>query len=183
MFTLLFINLLKEDIMTIYLETERLLLRPLEPADIPILARLWADPVVTKHLGGPREALSVQQMMTEDLDRVLLERYDLWPVVEKRSGQVIGHCGLIDKEIAGNIEIELTYVFFQAVWGKGYATEIGLALIDYAFNQLNLSRLVALIAPHNDASARVAQKLGFHFSDTIVRPNGKSMQIYAIETE
>jgi len=37
------------------------------------------------------------------------EQYDLWPVVEKETGQVVGHCGLLDKEIEGITEIELNY--------------------------------------------------------------------------
>jgi RimJ/RimL family protein N-acetyltransferase len=108
------------------------------------------------------------------------ERYDLWPVVEKETGEVVGHCGLLEKEVEGRREIELIYVFARSAWGKGYATEMGRALKDYAFEELGLERLIALIEPENVASERVARKVGMRFDREVLRPGGALRRVYVI---
>ena len=104
-------------------ETERLIVRTLEPGDIEALAALWRDPIAT---------------------------------IEKASGRVVGHCGLLDKEIAGRPEVELVYVIAPSAGGRGYATEAGRAIRDHAMTSLRQERLIALIHPENSASERVA---------------------------
>jgi RimJ/RimL family protein N-acetyltransferase len=48
------------------IETERLLLRRVEESDAPVLARLWADPKVTRYMGGPRDFEKVQPELEEE---------------------------------------------------------------------------------------------------------------------
>jgi ribosomal-protein-alanine N-acetyltransferase len=97
--------------------------------------------------------------------------------------RVIGHCGLLDKEVEGHAEIELVYVLAADSWGRGYATEIAIALRDYAFRELGLRRLISLIEPENIASMRVAEKAGMAFEKEIVRPGGAIRRIYSIAKE
>lgn len=108
------------------------------------------------------------------------EADDLWPVVEKATGKVIGHCGLLQKEVDGQQEVELVYVFARASWGRGYATEAAMALRDHAFGQLGLQRLISLIEPENAVSERVAIKVGMRLEKEVVRPGGRTMRVYAI---
>ena len=163
------------------LETERLHLRALEPGDVSSLVQLWSDPGVTRFMGGPRDRADLEKNFAEELQADTVEVYDLWPVVEKASGQVIGHCGLLDKEIEGTLEIELTYVFAPATWGKGYATEIAQALKEYAATTLKLSHLVALVDPENEASGRVAEKIGMQLEREVVRPGGLVKYLYGMD--
>jgi [ribosomal protein S5]-alanine N-acetyltransferase len=167
----------------IIVETERLLLRYQQAADIAPLVDLWADPAVTRYMGGPRERAWLRSEFKKVAHDPHAEAYDLWPVVEKATGQVVGHCGLLEKEVAGKAEIELTYVLAASAWGKGYATEVGRALVSYAFEVRGLSRLIALIEPENVASARVAEKIGLRWVQDIIRPGGEMRQVYAIERE
>jgi len=162
------------------LETERLLLRPFEARDIEALVGLWTDPEVTRFLGGPRNHEELYVAFEEDAAGPSSDPYDLWPVEERATGVVIGHCGLLDKEVEGREEIELIYVFVKSVWGRGYATEIGLALRDHAFEEMGLSRLISLIEPGNVASDRVAQKVGMRMEKEIVRPGSAVRRIYAV---
>ncbi|MDY0018824.1 MAG: GNAT family N-acetyltransferase [Anaerolineae bacterium] len=166
-----------------HIETERLLLRSMQPSDVPVLVQLWTDPDVTRHMGGPRDPDSLQKSIAKDLQNPDPGPFDLWPVVEKASGQVIGHCGLLDKEVDGATEVELVYVFSKEAWGKGYATEIALALKEYAQTSLNLSRLIALIDLENTASEHVAIKAGLHFEKETLRPSGIHMRVYATADE
>ena len=162
------------------IETERLILRPMIAEDIPALVALWMDPEATRYLGGPRGQAFLEQTFREDLTSPTPLDYDLWPVIERASGRVVGHCGLLDKEIDGVTEIELTYVIAPECWGRGYATEIARALIDYADNTLHLPRLIALIEPDNAGSERVALKLGMRHERDVTRPGNRSVRLYTL---
>jgi ribosomal-protein-alanine N-acetyltransferase len=168
--------------MTIILETERLILRLQQVKDIDALVDLWSDPEVTHHLGGPRERDWLRTEFEQIAQEPDAERYDLWPVIEKQSGQLIGNCGLLEKEVAGNPEIELTYIIAASAWGKGFATEISKAITQYAFDEMGLERLIALIEPGNTASENVARKVGMHFDREVERPGGAIRKVYVIES-
>ena len=162
------------------LQTRRLILTRLQSAHLSALVDLWTDPEVTRFMGGPRE----REFLAEDLGKTALapftEKYDLWALVEKESGTVIGHCGLLDKEVEGAPEIELVYVLATAAWGRGYATEIAAALKEYAFQTLGLKRLISLIEPGNRRSERVAVKTGMRLEREVVRPGGFVRILYAV---
>jgi RimJ/RimL family protein N-acetyltransferase len=172
-----------QDKASIILETERLRLRWVQPSDVPTLVDLWCDPDVTRYMGGPRDRAELEAIFEEDTQDPFTEQYDLWPVEEKQTGRVIGHCGLIDKQVEGETEIELVYVFAQSAWGKGYATEIGEVLKEHAFEHMRLQRLIALIDPGNEPSERVAIKVGMHLEKEVVRPGGAVRRLYIIEAQ
>jgi RimJ/RimL family protein N-acetyltransferase len=163
----------------VYLDTQRLLIRDLEVDDIPALVGLWTDPDVTRYMGGPRDAAGLSRSLGEDA-AAIPATFDLRPVVEKVSGEVVGHCGLLEKLVDGSPEIELVYVFVKAAWGRGLATEAARALRNHAISEMGIHRLIALIDPDNAASARVAAKIGLEFEKTTVRPGGKEMQVYSL---
>lgn len=151
------------------LETERLILRNLEERDVPAVIAIWTDPDVTRYMGGPRDSDRLRTSILEDLPAINDEPYTLRPVVARADGTVVGHCGLLEKEIDGNREIELVYVLAKNAWDRGYATEIGAALRDDAFRRLGVRRLIAIIDPENTASVAVAQRLGFTYARDIDR--------------
>lgn len=154
------------------IETDRLIVRALAPEDVEPLAALWSDPAATAYLGGPRRAGDVIRILGEELAQASQPTLNQWPTIEKASGRLVGDCGLLEKEIAGRAEIELTYVLAPWAWGRGLATEVGGAIRDHAVAQFGCKRLVALIHPDNRASARVAAKLGFRLESELHRPHG-----------
>ena len=162
------------------METQRLTIRPLVSSDVAALVALWTDPEVTRYMGGPRDRSRLESGFAEDLAVAERPSFDLWPTVETSSGQVIGHCGLLDKDVDGAAEVEVVYVIARSAWGKGFATEAAAALCQAAFGRLGLPRLIALIDPQNVASARVAEKIGLRLEKTTERPGGKIMQVYAL---
>jgi ribosomal-protein-alanine N-acetyltransferase len=164
-----------------HLQTPRLLIKTITGADVAALVALWSDPVVTQFMGGPRPPAYLRNTFTADAAAGQPAQFDLWPVQLRENGAVVGQCGLLEKEIEGQSEIEVVYLFAQEVWGRGYATETVLALRDYAREELNISRLAALIAAENNASARVAQKAGFTYVADTVRPGGHRRQLYRYE--
>ena len=162
------------------LETPRLLLRNTQAGDIPALVKMWTDPDVTQFMGGPRDADWLEKNFQEDAVNPDPLLYDQWPVIERVSGEVIGYCGLLDKDVEGRAEIELVYAFMPSAWGKGYAAEIAQSLRDHATRNLGLRRLIALIEPGNAASVRVAERAGFHAQGSVTR-GGEERLLYVFE--
>jgi ribosomal-protein-alanine N-acetyltransferase len=160
-------------------ETKRLTIRLLTAADVPVLASIWADGRVTRFMGGPCNFEKVCASLKDALTAPP-RQLDFWPVVERSSGIVVGHCGLLPIKVDGRDEVELVYVFAADCWGRGYATEAAAAIRDYGFRSLAIVRIVSLINPANTASERVALKLGMKFEANTVEPSGKTMRVYAI---
>lgn len=165
------------------LESERLLLRNIQESDKEFIVNLWTDKDVTKYMGGPREKDKMIMGVGENLSDPFVREFDLWPVIEKKSNQPIGHCGLLLKEIEGDKEVELIYVIDKHYWGKGYAYEIGKILIDYGFMNKKLQKIVALIKPENEGSKKVAIKVGMHFEKEIIRQDDIKMHMYSISKD
>ena len=162
-----------------HLTTDRLVIRSLQVEDAEKLADIWSDADVTRYLGGSRNRAEVLRNVLADAEEGDRDPADaLWPVIEKVGGRLVGHCGILKKEVDGETESELVYVFAKDAWGKGYATEAAQALCLYAFDQLQLKRLISLIDPKNTASAGVAKKAGLTFRGETVRPSGKRMHVY-----
>jgi RimJ/RimL family protein N-acetyltransferase len=161
------------------LATRQLQIRFLHEEDVPALVALWTDPDVTRYMGGPRDEETLRAGLTKDAQWTDEAPLGLLPIIEAVSGAVVGHCGLIPKDVDGRNETELIYVLARAVWGKGYATEAARAVMEYEFEVLGLARVVALIDPANGASARVAEKIGMQYEGDTVRPSGKVLRVYA----
>ena len=85
--------------------------------------------------------------------------------------------------IWGGGDARYVYVLAADHWGRGFATEAATAIRDYAFNVLELDRLVALVDPEHAASESVATKVGMTFDRDTLRPNGKWLRVYQIAGE
>lgn len=147
------------------LETKRLLLRHLELRDFDSLFALTSDPEMQRYI--PEGALSYEE--TSELLTWYLNGHPrhpelgLWATVHKETGQFIGRCGLLPWTIDGRQEVEVAYMIAKRYWGQGLGTEAAQAILDYGFNNLGLSRLICLIDQENQASIRVAEKIGMSF--------------------
>ena len=84
----------------------------------------------------------------------------LWATLYKPTGAFIGRCGLLPWTIEQQSEVEVAYLLDKAYWGQSLATEAAQAIVRYGFEQLQLNRLICLIDPDNQASRRVAEKIG-----------------------
>ena len=160
-----------------------MILRFQQASDVEFLVDLWSNAEVTRYMGGPRDRGMLRSGFEETANDPSAERFVLWPLADKKSGQPVGHCGLLDKQVEGNNEIELVYVLAPTAWGRGYATEIGNALKRYAFGELSIRRLIALIEPRNAASERVAVKIGMRLEKEVTRPGGGIRKMYVIKSK
>jgi RimJ/RimL family protein N-acetyltransferase len=143
--------------------TARLNLREFVRTDFDAVYAYSSDPRVTRYLFfGPRD----EDSTAEYLDGLLASqrerprtRFEL-AVEETASGRVIGACDL--SFIERNV-VDLGYMLGLENWGKGYATEIALALVDAAFFDLRADRVISTVDINNGASIRVLEKIGMRW--------------------
>jgi RimJ/RimL family protein N-acetyltransferase len=150
------------------LETERLILRPMQVTDLDALYLIFTDPKVMAAFNhDPFTHEQMQGWLRRNLDHQNKYGYGLFSVILKKTGELIGDCGLEQMEEMG--AAELGYDFRSAFWNQGYATEAAMAVRDYAFGVLRLPQLISLIRVGNLASKRVAEKVGMTLAEEITR--------------
>jgi RimJ/RimL family protein N-acetyltransferase len=147
------------------LETDRLVLRHLERGDLEGLFALYRDPEIRRYFP---EGTLTRDETSEELEWFLdghpeHPRLGLWATIHKPSGRFIGRCGLLPWTIDDRAEVEVAYLLAREFWGQGLATEAARAIVRHAFDRLELSRVICLIDPANQASIRVAERIGMSF--------------------
>ncbi|MFI8520607.1 GNAT family N-acetyltransferase [Streptomyces sp. NPDC085481] len=139
--------------------TERLVLRPVRTRDIPAVTRLWTDPEVRLHLGGP---------VTDSVVRIRQRRIVGAPgfhAVERAADGVV--LGLVTVEREGrNGETEVSYQFLPEHWGHGYAREAVAAAVDRALE--DTPSVVAVTQEANDRSRRLLDAVGLTHAESFV---------------
>jgi RimJ/RimL family protein N-acetyltransferase len=144
------------------LETERLTLRRLVPGDLDALFELYADPEMRRYF--PEGTLTYEETR-EELEWFLdghPEHHELglWATIHRPTGRFIGRCGLLPWTIEGRDEVEIAYMIAKSFWRQGLGAEAARGILEYARDELGLSRLVCLIYPGNEASIGVARSIG-----------------------
>ena len=139
--------------MRIVVETERLILRELEFTDEDDLFEMDSDPEVHLFIeNNPVKSIDEITKVIEMLKKQYKENgIARWAVVDKLTNECIGWSGLkyfnqpLNKH---NNFYELGYRFKKKHWGKGFATESSIAILDYGFSKLqNKNILSAAISP------------------------------------
>lgn len=142
------------------LETERLNLRLFTLDDLQIMFKLGSDPDVVKYADTPCKDLEEAKKRLEQgpLSDYKKYGYGRFAVELKETGEVIGFSGI---KYLPEIDLpEVGYRYLKEYWGQGIGTEAARACVEFARQDLKLEKLIALIAPENIASIRVAEKLG-----------------------
>ncbi|MBL8062012.1 MAG: GNAT family N-acetyltransferase [Anaerolineales bacterium] len=166
--------------MTLF-ETSHLHIRHLKPEDTDSMYAIFSLPEVTRWMGNG-ETLS--RDLCEKWIQVSLRNYETKgfgasAVIEKESGRFIGCSGIVYD--AERNEPEIIYAFHPNAWGKGYASELVPAMLDYGLNQCGLSYILATIAADNKASAHVVEKAGMKFIREESNPDGHMTLVYQID--
>lgn len=151
------------------LESERLIFRKIEKDDAPDIARIMRDEGVQK--------VWEHYFSDEDVDEWIARRQagyqnndiDYLLAVDKKTNEAVGQIGLL-KGITDGVETwEIGYILLSQYYGNGYATEGARAMIDYAFNTLQIPKIVCDIRPMNKSSIAVAQRIGMVETGSFVK--------------
>lgn len=146
-----------------HLLTDRLVLRPLVSQDLDDLAQLYAQPVLMQYITGhPLAYEQVRDGLREQIGHHEQYGFGFCAVLLKANGAFIGRGGLKPGESPNGITGELSWLLRTDYWGRGLATELGQASIEYGVTKLHLARIFATAYRANLASVRVMQKLGMH---------------------
>ncbi len=166
--------------MSFILETERLALREWRAGDAEALYVLMGDAEVMRYVdvGKPWEDIGRVREWIEKLNVSYRSRgFSRWAVVEKDGGLAVGSCGFALLPWSG--EIDFGYMFRRDRWGMGYASEITPAVLRHGFERYGFKEVVASIAPENDASRRVLEKLGFVYrGNEVMQGEEEESEIY-----
>jgi [ribosomal protein S5]-alanine N-acetyltransferase len=170
------------------LETLRLVLTPIARCDLDDIVRLYSDPEVVRFIGDGASA--GREASEAWLERALAHWQDhgfgTWCVRLRSTHGFMGRVGLTVQEFEGGCEMEVGYMLAAMYWRQGYATEAATAVRNHAVHILGLHRLVALIDADNEASRRVAIKLGMAYERKVRfgsrwRELGMMTDLYALD--
>ncbi|MYT20646.1 GNAT family N-acetyltransferase [Streptomyces sp. SID7760] len=143
------------------LRTDRLLLRRWRESDLGPWAEMNADPEVRKHLGAPltrkRSDASVAAMTAAFDER----GFGWWALESRENGAFVGRAGL-DVVDAGMpfTGVDVGWRLARSAWGRGYATEAGLACLAFGFEALGLPEIIATTTVGNIRSRAVMARIG-----------------------
>lgn len=155
---------------SIFLETDRLTLRRFTPEDAGVLYELDRDPEVMRYIskGQPTSQEVIQERLLNWLGYYESSRdLGFWAVHLQSTEEFVGWFHLKPSSFFPD-EIELGYRLQRQVWGQGYATEGGKALIGRSFTQTAIDRIIATTLEYNHASRRVMEKCGLQFERSFV---------------
>ena len=165
------------------LEAERLVLRGWDPEDAAAALGAYGDEEVARWLApamdqvGDMGAMRVllQQWVAEDAR--LLTPAGRWAIERREDGQVIGGATLLP--LPPDDEFEVGWALHPQAWGHGYATETGLALARWAFDQ-GIEQVVALVRPANTRAIAMVQRMGMEWVGETEKYHGLRLQEYRL---
>ncbi|MEU4160548.1 GNAT family N-acetyltransferase [Actinoplanes sp. NPDC026670] len=139
--------------------TPRLVLTPVGLDDVDDLAVLYGDPQVA-HWTGPWNPAGVQAWAADMAARWNTDGIGKWMARDRADGSLVGRGGFTRFDLAGEPVLELGWAVRDASTGRGYATEIGRAALDWAAVHHPHLPIVAFTEVHNRASRAVMQRIG-----------------------
>ena len=150
--------------------------------DFDAYAAIFGHPEVSRYLGDgkPLDRVAAWRSLAWMLGHWQLRGYGQWAVEEQATGRLLGRIGLLNPE--GWPGLEIGWVLARDAWGKGYATEGARRVLDYAFAEMGIDRLISLIYPDNAPSIRVAERLGERLQGRTVM-FGSAILVYGIDRE
>lgn len=158
--------------------TERLYLRPISEADFEGHAHITSQAEVMRYISGaPLTRAEAWWNIARYMGHWYMRGYGMFAVVERASGELIGHMGFLNPEDGRGFE--LGWALRSSSWGRGYALEGTQALVEHAFSVLQQPHIACFIRPENVRSIRVAEQLGARLEREITEVN-KQLLVYGI---
>jgi [ribosomal protein S5]-alanine N-acetyltransferase len=150
------------------LNTDRLLLRQIQPNDVEALYAIFSDEEAMQFYGRePHRSLDD----TDELIRRIQAHYAWresirWGIMFQGEDAVLGLCSFRHFD-EGFHRAEMGYALHRAFWGKGIMFEAMSAILTYGFTELGLHRVEAIIDSANERSKALLRKLGFTYEGNL----------------
>ncbi len=167
-----------------FIQTKRIGFRTWNTDDFDLAKNLWGDFEVTKLFDGKGKFTDsrIKERLKQEIK--IQEKFGVqyWPVFNIKTSDHIGACGLRpydpgNNDTGNNDKVnkifEIGFHLCSNQWGKGYATEAAMGVIEHAFKTLKINTLFAGHNPKNKASRHLLLKLGFGYThDAYYDPTG-----------
>ncbi len=138
-------------------------MRTWSPDDAEPGFKIWSDAEVMRYIGTGQPNADVEQTRGW-IGRMIAHQekhgFCFWAVVDKKSKQLIGSCGLA-YQVDGGLPIEFGYTLARDYWGRGLATEMAGACLRYVFENFPMTEIAASVDSRHVVSQRVLEKIGF----------------------
>ena len=141
------------------LQTPRLIIREFRPDEEETYLEMYRDADINRHL-TKRTDEERRERFKELLAGYGSKDLGRWGVFDPANGNLAGTCKLLPNDTDPE-KMEIGYVLAKKYWGKGLATELAKALLEYGFNQIGLKEICACVDFENIASQNVLLKAGF----------------------
>ena len=157
------------------LETNRCKLMEIQQSDYDDVKELYLDHEVRRYLGGTVEEKQYIMKFQEMLE--LKENEWYWVIRKKESMEFVGLISL-DTHVDG-IGTEISYQLLPKWWGNGYGKEVVKKVLEYAFEELNLNKVVAETQSANINSCRLLESVGMKLENKVIR-FGAEQRIFSL---
>lgn len=150
------------------IDTARLTLRELTPADATVLHEYWSDKAVTEYMVlDAFENIATSRQMLDLLAGLAGKGAGIrWAVVLKAGGRVIGTCGFHNVKDEHS-RAEMGYEMGKEYWGRGLMAEALQAILRHGYGAMNFNRIEAFVNVGNARSVRILKRLGFKLDGTL----------------
>jgi RimJ/RimL family protein N-acetyltransferase len=165
------------------LVAERLVLRGWDGGDAPAAFSAYGDEQVARWLSPDMDRVRDTEAMRALLEQWAAEEAGLlspagrWAIERREDGQVVGGASLLP--LPPDEEFEIGWALPPHTWGHGYATESGLAMARWAFDQ-GIEQVIALVRPANTRAAAAVRRIGMEWVGETEKYHGLRLQEYRL---
>ncbi|MCY1321758.1 Acetyltransferase (GNAT) domain protein [compost metagenome] len=171
-----------------FIETQRLSLRPWEQRDVAPFAVPNADPDVRRYYFPDILTREETAAMIADCDRHLSRHgFGFVAVERKADGALIGGLGLshAGAEILGGPHVEIGWILARPYWRQGYALEAASACLHHAWSALGLAEVIGYTSRINEPSRALMERLGMRSDpaedfDDVTVPEGNPLRPHVL---
>lgn len=163
--------------------SDRLNYRKVRQSDFDSWLPFFEDPNTSKYwvFEEPQPPIQTCQNWYErQFQRYANDLGGMNALIDKSSGQLVGHCGLLVQSVDRKPELEVAYSLLPGFWGLGYASEAALKCRDYAFDNCLADSLISIISLTNLPSEKVAIKNGMK-TDKQTEYNFNQVNIFRVQ--
>lgn len=148
--------------------TERLILKKIEPGDHLNIYKGLSHPEVIRYYGVHYYSLEETEEQMKWYSNLEKSGSGMWWTIRlKENNHFCGAIGYNDLQ-EEHKKAEIGFWLLPEFWGKGFVRESANAVINYIFKELDLHRLEAYVEAENENSSKALRKLGFKHEGRMV---------------
>ena len=165
------------------IETERLFLREMKESDFDALYEVLADSDIMQHYPYTFDESRVRNWIQRNIERYRIFGFGLWVVCLKKTGEMIGDCGLTLQLIDGQIKPEIGYHIRADKQRNGYAKEASIAVRDWTFSNTPFNVVYSYMKSTNVPSVKTAISYGCKQVDEYQDDENEITKVFAISKD